>query len=287
MSGTASAVKYRAPAKVNVSLEVVGRRPDGYHEIVSVMQTVSLSDEIEIIDGSEILFTCSEPGLGGNDNLVPRAARLLQSASRSTEGAQMRLVKSIPHGAGLGGGSSDAATVLRVLNDRWDLGLSLAQLVGLGARLGSDVPFFLHGGSALVTGRGEFVDPLPTSKPVWYALIKPPISVPTSTVFNALLPSDWTDGMVTRDIACGMSKGASVQLGVNGLQHTLFTIFPATRECFEEVSQAAPGRAFISGSGPTIAVLCGTRNEAKQVISAVANEDRWCAIVQSTGRNDA
>jgi 4-diphosphocytidyl-2-C-methyl-D-erythritol kinase len=279
--GTARALRYRAYAKVNVSLEVLGKRPDGYHDLASVMQTVSLCDEIEIAEDVDVRFACSDPALEGDDNLVPRAARLLRGASNNASGCKLMLHKAIPHAAGLGGGSSDAAETLRALNALWSLHLSLQQLVDIGSRLGSDVLFFLYGGTALVTGRGEFVRPLPAPEPVWYALAKPPISVPTAAVFNAVSREDWTNGASTRAVAAGICDRRQVTLGMNGLQRALFRLFPPAQECFEDVSRVAPGRAFVSGSGPTIGASCGSQLEAEQVVTAVAREGRWTAVVHS------
>jgi 4-diphosphocytidyl-2-C-methyl-D-erythritol kinase len=274
-------LRYRAYAKVNLSLEVLGTRPDGYHDLASVMQTVSLADEIELEDGSGVQFTCSEPSLEGEDNLVPRAARLLGAASQHVTGCSIVLHKAIPHAAGLGGGSSDAAATLRRLNDRWSLQLSLAQLVEIGSQLGSDVPFFLHGGTALVTGRGECVRSLPDPARVWYALVKPAVSVPTATVFKAVAREDWTDGASTRAVAGAICDSHRVSLGVNGLQRALFHLYPVARQCFEAVSRAAPGRVFVSGSGPTVGALCGSRREAEQVVADVAPGGWWTAVVHS------
>ena len=152
---------YRAPAKINLALEILGRRPDGFHEIASVIQAVGLYDELHVAPAATLRFTCDRSTLAGPDNLVLQAARALQDATGCQRGAALRLCKGIPVAAGLGGGSSDAATALVALNRHWRLGLSLAELSRIGATLGSDIPFFLAGPTAFVSGRGERVEQLP------------------------------------------------------------------------------------------------------------------------------
>jgi 4-diphosphocytidyl-2-C-methyl-D-erythritol kinase len=277
-------LRYRAYAKVNLSLEVLGKRPDGFHDLASVMQTVSLCDEIELCEGDDVEFSCSEPTLQNADNLVVRAARRLREAAGSQRGCHLVLQKAIPQAAGLGGGSSDAAAALTALNDWWSLDRSMAQLAEIGAELGSDVPFFLYGGTALVMGRGEVVRPLPDPTPVWFALVKPPIAVPTVKVFRSVSRDDWTDGAATYHVARLICDGHGVTLGINGLQRTLFELCPEARTCFDEVNQAAPGRCFVSGSGPTIGAVCRSRMEAEKVIAAAARPGQWTAVVHTVRR---
>ena len=152
---------YRAPAKINLALEILGRRPDGFHEIASVIQAVGLYDELRVAPAETLRFTCAQSALAGADNLVVRAAQALQDATGCRRGAELRLCKGIPVAAGLGGGSSDAAAALVLLNRHWRLGLTLGELSRIGATLGSDIPFFLTGPTAVVSGRGERVELLP------------------------------------------------------------------------------------------------------------------------------
>ncbi len=153
-----------APAKLNYVLEITGRRPDGYHEIVSLMQTISLADRVRLDEASDIdIELLGEQLLGvpleGPRNLAYAAAHALaEAANRSDLGVHIELDKQIPAGIGLGGGSSDAAAVLRGLNQLWGLDMSIEELMAVGAGVGSDVPFFIAGGTALVTGRGEHVE---------------------------------------------------------------------------------------------------------------------------------
>ncbi|GAI27125.1 unnamed protein product, partial [marine sediment metagenome] len=164
-----------APAKINLVLEVLGKRDDGYHEIRSLVQTISLYDVLSFELAEGISLDCTEPSLQSPDNLAIQAARLLREVSGSEKGVKIGLEKRIPWGAGLGGGSSDAAAVLLALNKLWGLDLTTSGLVGLGAKLGSDVPFFIYKGTALVEGRGERVTPLSASLPGWFVLLLPPL----------------------------------------------------------------------------------------------------------------
>ena len=151
----------RAYAKLNLTLEVLGKREDGYHDLASIIQTVDLWDELEFEGGDGVEFECSDESLNGTDNLVVKAAKVLHEAVGRNLGAKIVLRKRIPIAAGLGGGSADAAATLRGLNRLCGLGLSEDELVEIGAKVGSDVPFLVSGGTGLVGGRGETMEPLP------------------------------------------------------------------------------------------------------------------------------
>jgi 4-diphosphocytidyl-2-C-methyl-D-erythritol kinase len=162
-------LRLKAYAKVNLVLEVLGRRADGYHEIASVMQTIGLYDVLTFEAAGEIEFSCSTPGLQEDNNLVGSAARALRQATGKKAGARIVLEKKIPRTAGLGGGSSDAAAALKGLNRLWGLGLTPEKLAEIAAGIGSDVPFFIYGGTCLVEGRGESITPLPDIKKAWFS----------------------------------------------------------------------------------------------------------------------
>lgn len=177
---------FPAPAKLNLFLHVTGRRADGYHLIESVFQLLDFGDqiEIEVRHDGRVRRTTDLPGVDEASDLVVRAARLLQQATGSTLGADVRVDKYIPMGGGLGGGSSDAATVLLVLNRLWNTGLDRRQLMSLGLRLGADVPFFLYGRNAFASGVGEVLEPvlLPDR---WFVVLKPQAHVATVDIFRA------------------------------------------------------------------------------------------------------
>ncbi|MSQ33157.1 MAG: 4-(cytidine 5'-diphospho)-2-C-methyl-D-erythritol kinase [Dehalococcoidia bacterium] len=198
-----------AYAKLNLTLEVLGRRPDGYHEVRSVLQTIDLHDTLTLEPASTLDLHCDRSELQGDDNLVLQAARLLQKMAGGSPGARITLHKRIPLAAGLGGGSSDAAAALLGLNRLWGLGLAAGDLAPLAAQLGSDVPFFLQGGTALVEGRGEVVVPLPSAPPRWFLLARPPLTIPnkTRTMYAALKPFMFSQGELTQALVDRLFRG--------------------------------------------------------------------------------
>jgi 4-diphosphocytidyl-2-C-methyl-D-erythritol kinase len=191
-------VRLLAHAKVNLSLEVLGRRDDGFHELATVLQALSLADELTAGPADTISLDCDEPSLNTADNLVLRAARLLKDAARVSHGAALHLRKQVPVAAGLGGGSADAAATLIALNRLWDVGLAKADLVRLGAALGSDVPFFVgDAGTSLAEGRGELLRPLTPVPHGWVVLLAPDVLVPerkTAKLFGMLTQDAYGDG---------------------------------------------------------------------------------------------
>src|SRR5881227_4369564 len=173
-----------AHAKVNLFLRVLRRRQDGFHEIETLMAPITLCDSLELESSNAFEFRCDEPGLAGDDNLVIRAARLFFSETNRAPKVRLTLRKKIPHGAGLGGGSSDAAATLRGLNRFFDAGLSNERLSTLAAQLGSDVPFFLNEKAATCSGRGEIVMPAPLSASLDLLLLKPEFGVPSAWAYS-------------------------------------------------------------------------------------------------------
>ncbi|MCG3169120.1 MAG: 4-diphosphocytidyl-2-C-methyl-D-erythritol kinase [Pseudomonadales bacterium] len=178
------ALRLRAPAKLNLFLHVTGRRADGYHTLQTVFQLLDFCDELEFLAsaGPEIDLAGGVPGVAAADNLVVRAARALATHCAVRHGARIRLHKRIPHGGGLGGGSSDAATTLLALNRLWKCGLSLEELAGIGVGLGADVPVFVHGRNAWAEGIGEQLAPV-ALPPSWYLVIRPGCAVNTAAIF--------------------------------------------------------------------------------------------------------
>lgn len=190
MSPSRNTITVQAPAKLNLGLHIVGKRPDGYHEIETVFQKISLCDTLRItIQGNTgISLSCTAPGIpSGPENLAYRAADLLLQRAECSCGVSIHLQKNIPSGAGLGGGSSDAAAVLRGLNDLLQSGLSPAHLVNMGLSLGADVPFFLTDCStAYATGIGEKLRPLHCAVPLWFVIVYPGFSVSTAWAYRSV-----------------------------------------------------------------------------------------------------
>ena len=200
----------QAYAKINITFEVLGRRKDGYHDIASVLQEIDLKDDLKFELAPSLGIECDDAALRSSDNLVLKAARLLQQEAAYKGGAKITLRKGIPVAAGLGGGSSDAAAALMGLNKLWKLKLSIDSLTELAAALGSDVPYFIHGGTALAEGRGERIiqlSPLPRS---WVVLLKPSVPIPepkTKAMYGALTSSHYSDGEHTNRLVSAIEHG--------------------------------------------------------------------------------
>lgn len=243
-----------APAKLNLFLHVTGRRPDGYHELETVFQLIDLQDQVHLRrrDDGQITRLNALPDVPAEQDLTVRAARLLQQHTGTPFGADIGLDKHIPMGGGLGGGSSDAATVLMALNRLWNLNLPQAELAALGLRLGADVPFFIFGRTAFARGVGEQLTPveLPDSH---FVVIAPPVAVPTASVFGA--PD------LTRDTPPFKIDGSldeRVWQGHNDLQPVVLRRYPAVASALAVLSDAArlagvsPALSRMSGSGACV-----------------------------------
>lgn len=248
----------RAPAKINLTLDVLGKRADGYHELASVMQTIGLHDTLLLhpAPAGALTLVCDLAELNGGDNLALRAARLIVEHAGVPRGVHIELHKAIPLQGGLGGGSSDGAAVLRALDCWWDLRLGTATLLDLAGRLGSDVPFFILGGTARIGGRGEVVAPLPDLIPLWLVVAKPPVSIPTPAVFRALTPAGYTDSVATDDLAVHIAAGTPPTLSDaalrNALEAGVLCDYPAVAATRDLLLRAGAPCVRMSGSGPTL-----------------------------------
>ena len=249
----------RAYAKINLTLDVLGRRADGYHELATVMQTVDLYDTLCLtpIPDRRVEVISTVPALDNNDNLAARAAQLLIEYSGVSTGVSIELHKRIPIAAGLGGGSSDAVAVLLALRQWWHLPISMEEMHTLAASIGSDVPFFLDGGLALCEGRGERVTPLPPRYPVfmrWLLLLKPPVGLSTATVFRQLPASDYTDGRYSRAFSTAIQTGEDprTQDLHNSLERGVLEQYPEVARAKADMVQAGAPLVQLSGSGPTL-----------------------------------
>jgi len=251
-------IKVLAPAKINLVLEVLGKRNDGYHEIRSIVQTISLCDIISFESDEDILLECSEPALQTRDNLVIRAAELIKKTCNYCYGARIRLDKQIPWSAGLGGGSSDAAATLLSLNKLWKLDLMLPDLLQLAAELGSDIPFFIHKGTALIEGRGEKVTALPpVSSPNWFILLLTPsaqMSDKTKQAYSRLKKQHFSEGQYTDKALKIWAKNRELNpaLLFNAFDAIAFDIFPELKVYWESLEKAGAANVHLAGSGPTL-----------------------------------
>lgn len=252
-------VRVPAPAKINLFLHIVGRRPDGYHLLQTAFRMLDWGDEIILRrrDDGLIVRTTDVPGVAAEADLVVRAARALQAATGSTFGAEIGVEKRIPMGGGLGGGSSDAASVLVALNRLWACGLSRERLQEIGLTLGADVPFFIFGQTAFAEGVGEALQPL-SVPPAWYLMVAPNVSVPTAEVFSA--------EELTRDSEILIMRAFAMHTTRNDMQATVCKKFPEVAEALVWLSQY--GAARMSGSGACIFAPFDSKEKAEQVAAA-------------------
>jgi 4-diphosphocytidyl-2-C-methyl-D-erythritol kinase len=243
-------VQLAAPAKINLSLRVFGRRSDGFHEIDSLVAPISLADEltIECSDSGEIRFKCDDPSLpSGEDNLVVRAARLFLDATDRSAGLAIKLRKRIPHGAGLGGGSSDAASTLLALNELLGVHGSGESLAPLAAQLGSDVPFFICRQAARCRGRGEIVEPQSLGQRLPLLLVKPQFGVPTPLAYR-----HWQNARELPGVEYAPQEFAGITF-VNDLERPVFEKFVfLARVKMWLLEQPEVQVALMSGSGSSV-----------------------------------
>jgi 4-diphosphocytidyl-2-C-methyl-D-erythritol kinase len=270
-----------APAKVNLCLHVLDKRPDHYHELAMLMQRVALFDriDVELVAGHEISVSC--PGLQlatGSPNIVDSAARLLLSHVGLERGVSIMIDKNIPAAAGLGGGSSDAAAVLEALDELLELDLPRSELKALGCRLGADVPFFLHKQTAWATGIGERLQDWPGLPPLVLVLVNPGIAVSTAWVFQNLgLTHPKSIAKIPR--FPGEMKGL-VCLLQNDLEVVTCQRHPVIKTIKERLVACGAEGALMSGSGPTVFGLFEERSRAEQAARKLsADTDWWVQVV--------
>lgn len=257
----------KAYAKINLTLEVLGRRDDGYHEVATIMQTVNLHDTVRLALADDITLTCGIPTLNSPDNLAYKAAELLRKESGYTGGARIAIDKAIPLSAGLGGGSSDAAATLNGLNELWQLGMTASQLESIGARLGSDVPFLLQGGTAIGLGRGERIRRLPPADIEWMVVLTPDVNhigdapSKTAALYGMLTPANYTKGFLTRKLEGRIRGGKDVpaQLLFNAFDDVALNAFSGLKEYWNTFSELGAREMHLSGSGPSIYALMPRR----------------------------
>jgi 4-diphosphocytidyl-2-C-methyl-D-erythritol kinase len=264
----------KAPAKINWFLEIKGKRPDGYHEILTIMQAVSLYDEINIDHADDLQLTCDVDLGPPETNLVYRAAALMRQQHAPGRGAHIHLTKRIPHGAGLGGGSSDAANALVALDRLWGLNLGADELRRLVSQVGSDCAFFVDGGTAQCTGRGEIVEQLPDIVDLHMVLLYPDDVCPTPLVY-----ADLSQHLTYEPLDCYFFHQSSEMAGfsqvaglvMNRLQESALRVSKKLREVWEVTAHEEDVAVrFVSGSGSTIVFLmpnCAAASSLKQKLS--------------------
>lgn len=267
---------FQAPAKVNLCLNVLRRRPDGYHDVAMLMQQVDLADRvrIRIAEGDDIVVDC--PGLSlapGESNIAGRAAGLLLEHVGLSRHVVISIEKNIPAAAGLGGGSSDAAAVLSGLNEMLALNLSRHELMALGVRLGADVPFFLFGQTAWATGVGERLQPWPGVPPLWLLLVNPGVAVSTAWVYQNL-------GLTGAGTVASIPKFPEgirglVRLLHNDLEPVTCRRYPLVAEIKQQVLDNGALGALMSGSGPTVFGVFDTQAAAELAAEELCTTHGW------------
>jgi len=281
-----------ANAKINLTLDILGKRTDGYHEVAMVMQSVGLHDTIrleKIRQGIEL--TVDQPGLAVDaTNLAWRAARCLMDVHSIHEGVRIHIAKRIPIAAGLAGGSADAAGVLRGMNRLFGLGLSTEVLCELGAQIGSDVPFCIRGGTMFASGRGELLERLPDLPPVWVVLAKPPVSVSTAWAYqsyDAAPAREHPDNpAMLAAIAAGRLEDVGRHLG-NVLEAVTVQKYGEIARIRQWMLESGALAAMMSGSGPTVFSLSADEETARRIARNVSSHaDAAVFVAQTVGRAD-
>jgi len=276
-----------APAKINLVLEVLGKDND-YHRISSIVQSIDLCDVLNFQLDKEIGFECDEASLK-RDNLVIQAATLLKESTKCSRGARIELRKHIPWGVGLGGGSSDAAATLLALNELWGLRLPLSELVHLASNLGSDVPFFIHKGTALIEGKGEKVSPLPSLPSICFVLLVPPlpkISDKTKQMYNNLDAACFTEGQFVQQALSSLRRGKAIDhsLMFNVFEKVAFDFFPGLDKYRKTLEEAGAPGVYLAGSGPCLFTFFSGEEKAGELFSHLEKHGLECYLASSFPR---
>lgn len=276
-----------APAKINWFLRVADKRGDGYHNIVSLMQCITLQDSIALEKSGdiEVLTNAAVPV---HENLVFKAAMMLKEKTGTEQGARISLNKEIPISAGLGGGSSDAAAVLKGLNQLWRLNLSFNELSELSARLGSDVPFFLGGPSALIRGKGEEVTPVVFKRPYNILLVKPAFGISAAWAYKEFDACADSQGLTKKDnnikLFCHALDSGDFSflsdISVNDLEKVVFKEYPVLGDIKQELLHSGARFSAMSGSGSTVFGVFEDGHSAEDAMQRVP-DGNWCRVVKT------
>ena len=279
---TSPSIKIPSFAKINRSLKILGKRPDGFHELVTVFQTVSIADELTFVlrDDLDLAISCDNPDVPiDHSNLVWRAADRLREVSGVNLGASINLVKRIPAKAGLGGGSSNAATTLLALNELWGTNLSFSALSTMAATLGADVPFFLTGGTCLGEGIGNKISPLPDGPVEYLIVITPPVGVSTAAAYNSLnAPSLTTKGstsILARSFGASIYAKPGVWPMENDFEAVIFEIEPEIKRVKLALLEAGARGALLAGSGSSVFGIFSDEEARAQAAADLKSETGW------------
>ncbi|MBU1487564.1 4-(cytidine 5'-diphospho)-2-C-methyl-D-erythritol kinase [bacterium] len=269
-------IKILAPAKVNLFLEVKKKREDNYHEIETVMQSISLYDTLAFSLDKDVSLDCRYQGIPlDENNLIIKAALLLKSCFKIGQGARITLLKKIPPGSGLAGASTDAAAALWGLNKLWKLGLSKKELTRIGKELGADVPFCLTGKTALACGIGEIIEPLPSLVPTYFILVCPGLEISTAFIYKSFKLTNRLKSSKNMVLALKERDGQKAgTLLFNRLEEVTFKHYPFLSLLKQKLIGAGASSALMSGSGGTLFGIAKSREQAKEIIRKLRQEIR-------------
>jgi 4-diphosphocytidyl-2-C-methyl-D-erythritol kinase len=278
-------------AKINLHLQVIGRRADGFHDLCTVFQTISLHDTLTVSPADEIKMTCGDDRLSvGEENLVVRAALRLRDRTGVSCGARLHLEKLIPAPGGLGGGSSNAALALLALNKLWNLGLTIDELHPVAESLGSDVPFFLYGGTALGMGRGEIVEPIEDFEAKCMLVVTPNVAVATREAFKRLNTRALTKQESKRKLQICRFDLESADFKYtafkNDFETTVFAAYPEVERVKNTLLDLGAERAMLSGSGGSVFAIFDKDETRQATIKALDDEVNWRKFAVATISRD-
>jgi len=278
-------ISLRAPAKVNLRLDILGKRPDGYHEIKTWIYPISLADELHVerVKTPQITVSSASPELPlGEENLAYRAAALFIKEKGLSEGVRIKIIKHIPLAAGLGGGSSDAAAVLKAMNILWGKNIPREGLMELGAQIGADCPFFVVGKAAIMAGKGERVLAILPQLEAWMVLINPGLPLSTKQVYEQ---GKWGLTKQGGETKISMPPQELEKMGKflrNDLEGPALELLPIIATLKERLREAGAGGVSMTGSGPTVFGLFRTEAEAQQAARDLKMEQGWNCLVAKT-----
>lgn len=264
----------KAPAKINLTLDVLHKRPDGYHEVEMIMTTVDLADRIGLEireDGAIHILSVDRFVPNDHRNLAYQAAKILKEMYHVKSGVSIKIEKNIPVAAGLAGGSSDAAATLRGLNTIWNLGLTLDELAQIGTKIGSDVAFCVYGGTALATGRGEKIQELPSPANCWVILAKPTLGVSTADIYGNLEINDITHPNTRQMVQAIKEKDFELMCASVGnvLEEVTLNLYPEVAVLKDQMQKFGADAVLMSGSGPTVFGLVNQESRVQRVYNGL------------------
>ncbi len=273
-----------APAKLNLTLEVLAKRADGYHEIRSVIQAINLCDRLHFRLSQDINIKSDMPDWAPEKSLIAKGVKLLQETTGCTKGVAIEVSKRIPFMSGLGGESSNAAATLLGLNKLWALGLSQKELLEFAIQLGSDVAFFLYGGTALVEGKGGKVTPLPPLPDMWVVLVVPDVPrLPgkTGQLYNSLKTNHYTDGQITERLLTELREGKEPSILFNTFENVAFAHFSELKIYRDHIIKTGAPNIHLAGSGPALFTLEKDKSRAEDLYNRCKQQNMTVYLTET------